>query len=150
MAKKVLIKIRSKPTKPQHQKSVRFSEYISDGDSLEHIVNMIGKDNLSTAYIIDHGGWNDTDLYVEWTESETVSQFNERMKVYEQKLAEWQKWYDENEELILKEKARRKEVADAKKAKELAAEEKRYKKRIKEIEKEKAKLDKELDNLSRA
>jgi len=151
MAKKVLIKLKSKPAKPVRQKKVRYSETIEGDITLQYVLDLT-KGIDPKEVIIDYDYYYDySSCEIVWHREETDEEFKVRMDDYLEKKKKYDKWYKDNKELVDQEIERRAKEEAEKKLKEKAyqaklaeKEQKKPQKRIKELAKEQARLEKEL------
>lgn len=133
------MKIRSKPVKPI-RKELMKNIYIDDEMGLLDIINYFEElgINVNDVSIVVDRCWDNTEVSAAGTYTESDEEYNERLLRYEKKLAEYNKWYDDNKEQIAAEVKKRKEAIIKKKEAILL--------KAKQVaEKELAKLQKKLD-----
>lgn len=129
----ILIRLKGKPKKPK-RKLIRESVIVYGEENLQSILDCLGNPDPKDAIIkIDCFDYN-ADLSVIFNRPMTDEEFEREMTKYKKRLDQWESWYEENKELIEKEKARRKQEKMEKYNKDQLKKLKMFKKEIKKIE----------------
>ncbi len=151
MAKEALIKLKTKPKRPKRRK-VKYRTELTEGMSLGKLLESFrAEDNLDDVYY-------EEDRYQDYYDREYVSttsyftiereendeEYQQQLDRYETRLAKYEKWYKENEEVILAEVARRKQKLEEKAKIDTEKTMKRLQKQQKMVEKDLARLEKRL------
>jgi hypothetical protein len=129
----------------QSQSFITFIEKLKD----EIVTEAKSHENVGTRgelvdiTIKDNGGWYDQEVEVTAHYKENDVSFNERLRLYDQKLAEYRSWYEENKEAIKEERERRKKEKKCKLEEKMATlEEKKAK-----LEEKKRKIEMQLNEV---
>jgi len=153
MAKKVLIRLKSKPNKPVRKKKIRCEVPICGDISLQKMLEITNEVNPKDVVLEYVAGWDDSYCELVWHREETDEEFKVRMDEYLDMKTKYDKWYSANKEIVDQEIERRSKEEAEKKLKEKAyqakmaeREKQKLQKRIKELAKKQARLEKELDN----
>jgi hypothetical protein len=104
MSKNHLIRIIKKPEKPIRKENYVERILIKNDDNLEDIINLFDvKDlkNINIQFVYSEADY--LSIYFVYKGMESENHYQERLKNYQIKLEEYNKWYKENKELIEKE-----------------------------------------------
>ncbi len=141
MSKQALIKLKTKPKAPKRRKTqVRTELY--EGMSLQTLLENFGEEKDLNLVKYEEVGYRDYgdngcgyhDAYFTVLRAESDEEHQKQVERYKVRLAKYEKWYKENEETILAEIARRKQLAENRVLRVAEAEEKRLKKELKKVE----------------
>lgn len=139
-------RLKSKPKKPVRRK---FDNRISvdDGISLQGILREIQNVydiTLNPEDVViekDYDGYDDYHyVYATWKLEEPEEDFQRRLENYKRRLAEWEKWYEENREQIEAVLEARRVAAEERARKRIADEQKRLRKELAKLEKDEKRL----------
>lgn len=128
------MKIKSRPKKPVRKDSVEKNMWLDAGydqtvaDLLDRIPPGVAYENVTLCFY-EAGEIN-------WSSPETDEEFAIRMKAYETKLANYEKWLTENKDAIEKELVQREEEKKEKQAKKVEELKRKLKDAEEELEKE--------------
>ena len=103
------MKIKSKPAKPKRL-VFQQEEYVYYGDTVQTIVDKLNKLEvaLDNAKIVN-SSYYECGLYIQYTIPEPENEYAQRLAKYETKLAVYEIWLKENQDLIAAELVKREE-----------------------------------------
>ena len=137
-----LIKIKKKPVAPVRKRNYSWHKYnISSASTVQDIIDWtkeLGVTPDKASFATDNDDYY-ADYYIEAYLPEPEHEFNKRIKIYRQALAVYDKWYDENRQLIDEELAAR-----AAEKKRKADKKKQSKQEILKLQLQKRKIQKQL------
>lgn len=149
MARKALIRLRSKPRKPQ-RRTIEYTTDIYDGQTLAEAMRDLGCEDPSQILITkDYSYYNGHDDYsydvtLRHSREQTDEEYEEELAAYHQRLEKYNQWYEENREVIEEELERRKQELAKSSVAAIQRQEKLMQKRKAHLEKELARLEKKL------
>ncbi len=136
MAKKALIKLKSKPKHPK-RKTLTLRQELFDGYNLAQALESLGNSDPADCFIredyCDYDG--NRRVYLCCNREQTDKELNKDLGRYNKQLKEYKKWYKENEATILAEIERRKQIALDRREKADKRERLRLEKELKRIRK---------------
>lgn len=145
------MRLKVKPTKPKRKVHETTRARINDGDNLQAIIDNLRveledkgftKEEIESLNIAEKGyidveyDYDYTDFYYEVAHKECEASFNTRMNEYKTKLKAYNDWHKENKDEIEREIQRRKDEEAV-----------RLRKKREQLEKERARIDKQLEKL---
>jgi len=124
--------MKNKPVKPSRYK-IQYEENLGEKLRAQEIIDAVSRivgseDVWITAFPEDYGAYANIEL--SWKELEPEDRFKMRMKRYEEKLKEYEKWKEENKDNIAKHKLEKKDKSKEK----LKQEEIELKKKLREVQ----------------
>lgn len=147
MMKNVLIKIRSAPKRPERKK-VKIEYILYDGDTLDSVINYFltkGCD-ITNVYVDCYSDeyYNISNLRFISTRDETDEEYNQRINKYQNELEKYNRWYNDNRELIERELTRRREEEQRKLVRKTEREKRKLLKDKKMLEKQLSKIEEQI------
>lgn len=145
------MRLKVKPTKPKRKVYETTRARINDGSNLQTIIDDLRveledkgftKEEIESLNIAEKGyidveyDYDYTDFYYEVAHKECEASFNTRMNEYKTKLKAYNDWHKENKDEIEREIQRRKDEEAV-----------RLRKKREQLEKERARIDKQLEKL---
>jgi hypothetical protein len=135
------MKLKQKPVKPERYK-VTHELSLKKPYTVSNIIFQLQALRVTYDMITLDGRYGDMTASYQLPEEEF--QWNTRLAMYEEAKAEYDKWFEDNQEAILQELARREESNRNKREREKKNREDKKKRRAEALKKELAKLEEEL------
>lgn len=141
--RKPLIKIKSLPKEPKRQKISVYYEFDDYNDTLASIVEYFENKNIRIEDVKVKVEYFD-DVCIHATTFESDEEYNKKLLKYEEKMIEFNKWYEENKELIDRELERRETEKRQKEEKIAVSKRNKLLKQKKILEKQLKKINKDI------
>lgn len=133
-------RMRTPPGPAPERTKIRRSTYLGCGDTLASLLAALpaGLDPGAVTFDIEYGYYEEVSVTAVWEEIEPEESYSRKVQAYSKRLADYQAWYKENEEKINAHIEAEKKQAQERHAAKIAVEERGLRKRLKQIESQRA------------